>query len=89
MLDQNAPNPFDAATTIRYNLPEAGELQIRVFDAAGRLVQTLVDGTVNPGIHLTSWDGTNDRGEAVGSGIYFYRLEAGDRVQTRRMILAR
>jgi Peptidase family C25/Propeptide_C25/FlgD Ig-like domain/Peptidase family C25, C terminal ig-like domain len=89
VLGQNHPNPFGGDTTIRYQLPAPGELQLKVFDATGRLVRTLIDGTVASGPHMTSWDGTNDRGQSVGSGIYFYRLDTENETRTRQMILAR
>jgi Peptidase family C25/Propeptide_C25/FlgD Ig-like domain/Peptidase family C25, C terminal ig-like domain len=89
VLAQNRPNPFGAATTIRYQMPAPGKLELKVFDATGRLVRTLVDGNVTAGSQMTRWDGTNDRGQAVGSGIYFYRLETENETLTRQMILTR
>jgi flagellar hook assembly protein FlgD len=58
-----------------------------VFDVRGRRIRTLVDETLSAGEHARGWDGTNQRGEPVASGVYFYRLTAGDFRQTRRMLL--
>ncbi|MCK4681363.1 hypothetical protein KAT82_09555, partial [bacterium] len=86
-LVQNAPNPFNPKTTLAYHVPRESEVTIRVYDVAGRSVRTLVDGMVEPGRHAAVWDGTNDGGEAVGSGIYFCTMEAPDFHDSRKMTL--
>jgi hypothetical protein len=86
-VGQNQPNPFSRQTVITYRLPERGEVLLRVFDPAGRLVRTLVDGTAEPGTHLITWDGRNERGAVVGSGVYFYHFESEGVAQTRKIIL--
>jgi hypothetical protein len=78
LLAQNAPNPFGSMTKIRYATSRAGRVRLRVFDAAGRLVRTLVDERQAPGPHVASWDGTNNHGARVACGIYFCRLSAPD-----------
>jgi hypothetical protein len=88
-LHQNVPNPFNPMTTIRYSLPEASDVSLVVYDAAGHRVRTLVGGSMPPGNHEVPWDGVDDDGVRVASGVYFYRLEAGVFVQTRRMVLIR
>lgn len=88
-LSQNNPNPFSPTTTIRYQLPTAQRVSLQVFNAAGQLVKTLVNGEKEAGDHSISWDGANDTNQAVSSGVYFYRLQAGSFVQTNRMILMR
>jgi hypothetical protein len=89
-LHPNAPNPFAAETTIRFEAPGATPVKLRVFDVAGRAVRTLVDG-ITPGgtAHRVRWDGRNDHGEAVAAGVYFYRLEVGDFRESRRLVRLR
>jgi len=86
-LDQNRPNPFNPVTTISYALPNAADVKIEVFNAAGRLVRTLVDERQDAGQKNAVWDGTNDVGQKVASGVYMYRLEADGRICDKRMVL--
>jgi hypothetical protein len=87
-LKQNFPNPFNPTTTVRFSVPSGAEhVGLRIVSVDGRVVRTLVDGEVGPGPQSRVWDGTNDHGEAVASGVYFMRLEAGDLVETRKMTL--
>ncbi len=86
-LDQNYPNPFNPTTTISYELGFRGMVSLDVFDAAGRRVRTLVHGVEAAGPHATAWDGKDDRGEPVSSGIYFYQLRAGETRLTKKMVL--
>ena len=86
-LRANVPNPFNPATVIRYDLPRAADVALRVFDVRGRLVRTLVDEHQLAGTRTARWDGRDDRGRGVASGVYVYRLEAGDFVQQRKMTL--
>lgn len=87
-LLQNHPNPFNPATTIRYDVPPPGAtVSLRVYDVRGRLVEVLREGFVGPGRHAATWDGTNRLGEHVGSGVYFYRLETPVSTHTRKMVL--
>jgi hypothetical protein len=89
-LYQSHPTPFDQSTVIRYAVPEATPVSIRVYDVAGRVVRVLVDsGHVGAGEHSVRWDGTNDRGTEVSSGVYFYRLDAGSHSMTRRTVFLR
>jgi len=88
-LMHNQPNPFLRATVISYALPARTSVKLRIFDPAGRLVRTLLDGPSEPGLHTLTWDGRDDGGRVVSSGVYLYRLEA-DRVRdTRKMVLSR
>jgi hypothetical protein len=82
MLLQNYPNPFNASTTIEYGLPEAGRVRIDVYDLLGRKIETLFDEERQAGQHQVVWDALDH-----SSGIYFYRIEAGDYTETRKMIL--
>ncbi len=81
------PNPFNPATEIRYSLARAGAVQLSVYDVAGRCVRTLVDDVLPLGNHQARWDGRNQSGQAVASGVYFARLRSGREVQSQRMML--
>ena len=86
-LRANHPNPFNPQTTIEYTLALPGRVQIRVFDAAGHHVRTLVDRVEAMGNHQVEFDGRNDRGQPLASGVYLYRLDANGTMQTRKMVL--
>ncbi|MFH1277923.1 MAG: FlgD immunoglobulin-like domain containing protein [Candidatus Eisenbacteria bacterium] len=88
-LHPNRPNPFNPATGIGFSLERPSRAVVRIFDTAGREVRTLVDADLPAGPHSVSWDGRNDRGQEVSTGIYFYRLEAGDFRSTHKMALLR
>ena len=77
-LDHARPNPFNPTTTIAYNLAGRSRVTIRVYDVAGRMVRTLVDGKAEPGKHSVVWDGTTGSGERAASGVYFVKMEAPD-----------
>ena len=83
----NYPNPFNPETTIQFNLAQAGLVRLEVFDALGQKVQTLVDQSLSAGAHRALWRGVDHSGRALSSGVYFYRLQAGQQVQMRRMLL--
>ena len=87
VLYGNYPNPFNPKTTIAFALPTDGHVRVRIYDASGRLVRTLVDGTFEAGSHEVPWDGKDDRGTDVASGVYFYRMEAGGRALGGKMAL--
>jgi hypothetical protein len=86
-LHANYPNPFNPATTIQYALPQAMRVRLVIYDVSGRLVRKLVDGVEDAGDRRVSWDGRDERGSAVGSGVYVYRLEAGGTTLARKMSL--
>lgn len=86
-LKQNYPNPFNPSTTIGFELSQASSATLVVFDALGRRVATLLDEATSAGPHEVTWDGTDDAGRSVASGVYFYRLIAGDTGRTRKMML--
>ena len=88
-LFQNVPNPFNPSTSIAFYLPERSNVRIDIYDVAGRLVTTLVEGTRLGGRHTVEWNGSDVSGRTAASGVYFYRLVAGKFVQTRKMILLR
>jgi hypothetical protein len=86
-LRQNYPNPFNPTTTICFTLLERTRVTLSIYDVGGRLVRTLVDETMGEGYQERSWDGKDASGSQVGSGVYFYRLTAGDRTLTKKMVL--
>ncbi len=88
-LSQNFPNPFKPATTIEYTLSEQSSAVLGIYDAAERLVVRLDQGVRDGGTHRAEWDGRAADGRAVGSGVYFYRLEGAPRIAPRKMVLVR
>ena len=86
-LGPNYPNPFNPVTTIEYETLSLARVTLRVYDVSGALVRTLADGTVPAGSHQARWDGTDDTGRAVASGVYYCRLQAGGESEARRMVL--
>lgn len=82
-----APNPFNPSTTIHYGVAESGPVELAIYDLAGRRVKSLVSGPIAAGDHEASWDGRDEAGSRVASGVYLCRLETGSFVETRRMIL--
>ncbi len=89
-LRPNEPNPFNPQTTIVFSLPSAARASLLVYNSAGRVIRTLLDGEEKaPGAHAVLWDGRDDRGREVASGVYLYRLAAENRTETRKMLLVR
>jgi FlgD Ig-like domain len=86
-LEQNTPNPFNPQTAIRFTLGATQNVTLAVYDVSGGLVRMLASGTKEMGTHTITWDGRNDAGATVSSGVYFYRLDAGKFSQTRKMVL--
>ena len=85
----NSPNPFNPKTTIAFTAPRSGDVRIRVFNLRGELVRTLLDGTVEAGEHSVVWNGTDERGSRVASGVYLYRVEGFGRTVTRKMAMVK
>jgi len=81
-LEQNYPNPFNASTVLSYQLPVASNVSLRVYDTAGRLVETLVDGWRSAGAHELTFDASG-----LPSGMYVYRILAGEWTESAKMIL--
>ena len=88
-LRQNYPNPFTLETNIGFQIADCKRVKITIYNPLGRKVRTLVDKRMSPGYHVVKWDGVNDAGQPVASGVYLYRLIAGNRTEVRRMILLR
>jgi len=86
-LHQNFPNPFNPVTTLRYELPENGLVNITIYDMLGRQVKTLINQTQDAGYKSIIWDATNDYGKPVSAGIYLYQIQAGEYMQTKKMVL--
>jgi len=84
---QNHPNPFNPATTIRFQTVQSGPASLVIYDLSGRVVRQLVDGPLSAGLHTDVWDGTDDAGRPVSSGPYFYQLRSPTARETRKMIL--
>jgi hypothetical protein len=83
----NSPNPFNPTTRIAFELPGAGDVTLEVYSADGKRVKQLATGHYPAGAHGVVWNGTDDAGQTVASGIYFYRLRAGTQVLTQKMVL--
>ncbi len=88
-LFQNVPNPFNPRTTIGFFLADQGHVSLIIYDTAGRFIRRLADMPMQPGRHQIDWDGRDEKGRAVSSGVYFYRLTTGKQTSARRMVLLR
>jgi hypothetical protein len=86
-LYQNEPNPFNPRTTIKFSLAQNGSAKVLIYDVNGRLVKTLVDGNLAAGPHSLTWDGTNDDGKHVGSGVFWAQMKAGSFVSNKKMVI--
>jgi len=91
-LSQNYPNPFNPTTTINFQIPgiigtENIRTVVKICDVLGRIVRTLVDENLSAGFHSSYWDGLNDKGEKISSGVYFYSITAGDFRKTKGMLM--
>jgi hypothetical protein len=87
VLHANYPNPFNPSTTIRFDLPKAGMARLIVYNILGQEVRSLANGRMEAGRHHVTWDGANDRGVRVSSGVYIYRLHYGDKIKSRKMMV--
>jgi hypothetical protein len=90
-LAQNVPNPFNPSTTIRFSIPNRRDAKVAlvIYNTMGQRVRTLVDGTMDSGVHSVVWDGRDGLGRKVGAGVYLLQMEAGDFVEVRKMVLIR
>ncbi len=86
-LEQNYPNPFNPRTVIRFDLPKRSDVHLTIYNLAGQKVKEIVNGELGPGVFAADWDGTNETGEAVATGVYLYRLDADSFTQTKKMVL--
>lgn len=88
-LKQNFPNPFNATTVIEFSLPRPECVALRIFNVLGQHIKTLTNDMLQPGTYRLFWDGTDDKGDAMSSGVYFYQFKTGSYVQLNKMILLR
>jgi hypothetical protein len=86
-LHNNYPNPFNPVTNILYDIPEVSEVNLEIYNVMGQRVRTLVQGTQEPGRYQIVWNATNDFGQALSSGMYIYRIQAGDFVSVKKLVL--
>jgi FlgD Ig-like domain len=86
-LSQNYPNPFNPQTTIAFSVKDRTRVSLKVYNVAGQLVRTLADESFGAGAHTKVWDGRNDAGQPVSSGVYFYKLVSNNFTQTKKMVL--
>jgi len=86
-LEQNYPNPFNPVTTIQYQLPEAAHVRLEVYNMLGQRIRTLVNKKQDANYYTVQWKGLTDNGTRTSSGVYFYKIEAGDFVKTKKLLL--
>ena len=86
-LHQNYPNPFNPVTSLRYDLPEDGFVNITIYDMMGRIIRSLVNSKQAAGYHSIKWNATNNKNEPVSAGLYLYTIQAGEFRKTRKMVL--
>jgi hypothetical protein len=86
-LDQNYPNPFNPSTQIQFKIPENGWVNLDIYNVLGQKVRQLLSDHLEKGLHRITWDGKDDRGEALANGVYFYRLQTSGIIETKKMIL--
>jgi hypothetical protein len=89
MKSYNYPNPFNPFTVIQFDLPFDVQVKLMVYTLSGRRVATLLDERRSAGPHKIVWHGVDDRGRSLSSGVYVYRLAAGDLIEMKRMVLVR
>jgi hypothetical protein len=86
-LGQNYPNPFNPETNIVFNLAEAGDVTLEIYNIRGQKIKTLADANYGEGTHILHWNGTDDSGTGTASGVYFYKMRSGKYSSTKKMIL--
>jgi flagellar hook assembly protein FlgD len=87
LLHPNFPNPFNPSTTLKYSLPYRAHVYIAIYDILGKNIYTLENGIHSPGVKSVIWNGKDNFGRPASAGIYLYKIQAGDFVQTRKMVL--
>ena len=88
-LKQNWPNPFMGTTMLHFDIPKDVDVKLEVFDVQGRLVKALINQPLPAGRYDIGWDGNDHQGHRVASGVYFYRIQAGQWNETKRMVIVR
>ncbi len=89
LLEPSAPNPFHASTTLSFSLPNSNRVEIGIYDVRGRRVRALLDDRLAGGRSAVTWDGKDDTGRSLVSGVYFWKLKASSGEATQRMVLLR
>ena len=87
VLHQNFPNPFNPTTTIAFTLPDRMPTNLSVYSPNGKLVKSLINRPLSSGYKAATWDGIDSQGNAAASGVYFYRLVAGNKILTKKMVI--
>ena len=88
MRIKNSPtNPFNPGTTIEFSLPSDSYITLNIYDITGRLVNTLVNGSMETGYHTVTWNGIDSEGRIVSAGLYIYSLQTGNKSMTKKMVL--
>jgi hypothetical protein len=86
-LSQNYPNPFNPITNFQFTLPKSVHVKIEIFNIVGQKVKTLMDQDMKPGVYQADWDGKDESGNPVSTGVYFYKVQAGDFSDMKKMVL--
>ncbi|MFQ5629117.1 MAG: T9SS type A sorting domain-containing protein [bacterium] len=88
-LQQNYPNPFNPSTTIEFGVPEnhRGPVTLRIYNMLGQLVRELEDAEIRPGVYRKMWNGQDEQGRQVSSGVYIYQMRAGDFTASRKLVM--
>ena len=86
-MHNDYPNSFNPITTLRYDLPENGHVNITIYDMLGRQVKALINQTQDAGYKSVIWNATNDYGKLVSAGIYLYQIQVGEYISTKKMVL--
>ena len=86
-LYQNYPNPFNPVTTIAYDVPEVASVRVDIYNILGQRVSTLINRSHEPGYYRIQWDGTNDYGQALASGMYIYSIQASGFTSVKKLVL--
>jgi hypothetical protein len=89
LLARSQPNPFTGSTLVSFELPAAARVRLRVYDVFGRMVRSLLDENYATGRYSVSWDGRDETGQVMTAGTYFYRIEAGDRIASEKILRVR
>ncbi len=87
VLEQNYPNPFNPSTTIKFSLPEAGQVRLTIFNVNGQIVDELINDTMPAGTHAVQWNALDQSGSRVSSGLYLYRLQSGSKIMQKKLVL--
>ena len=88
-LDQNYPNPFNSGTMIRFSMPQSNDVDLSLYNLTGQKVATLLNGTRAAGTYTIRWDGRDDAGQNLASGVYLYRFRAGTQTEIRKLLILR